>query len=60
MEEDNREIRRYLGNLVCIVNIGLRVYTQELLTEDHNNDAELAVINVCILIIYLLENVSRY
>ena len=46
VEEDNREVRRYLGNLVCIANIDLRVYTQELLPEDHNNDAELAIINV--------------
>ena len=49
MEEDDREIRRYLGNLVCIANIGLRVYTQEFLPEDHNNDAELAILNVCFL-----------
>jgi len=45
VEEDNKEVRRYLGSLVCIANIGLRVYMQELLPEDHNNDAELAIIN---------------
>ena len=46
VEKDNKEVRRYLGSLVCIANIGLRIYTQELLPEDHNNDAELAIINV--------------
>ena len=55
VEEDNKEVRRYLGSLVCIANIGLRVYTQELLPEDHNNDAELAIINVSLLIRYFLE-----
>ena len=37
VEEDNKKVRRYLGSLVCIANIGLRVYTQELLPENHNN-----------------------
>ena len=61
VEEDDREIRRYLGNLVCIANIGLRVYTQELLPEDHNIDAELAILNVCFFVfIYFLEDVSCY
>ena len=46
VEEDNKKVQRYLGSLVCIANIGLRVYMQELLPEDHNNDAELAIINV--------------
>ena len=55
VEEDNKEVRRYLGSLVCIANIGLRVYMQELLPEDHNNDAELAIINVSLLIRYFLE-----
>ena len=37
VEEDNKKVRRYLGSLVCIANIGLRVYTQELLPENHND-----------------------
>ena len=37
VEEDNKKVRRYLGSLVCIANVGLRVYTQELLPENHND-----------------------
>ena len=37
VEEDNKKVRRYLGSLDCIAKIGLRVYTQELLPENHND-----------------------
>ena len=54
VEKDYRKAWRYLGSLFCIANIGLSVYTQKLLPKDHNNDAELATINVNLLIVYLL------